>query len=190
MIKHRVCTTISSKHWELLRNYTEKFLTQQKVLEAALESLENNSKQNSALSPEEHDFLLARGALKSACIIHRDILEVLIDTADLERVIEVIINQKPGEHLIAQYCKKPLKKCNLKEILDGFIFFTRSGNITDSINYTDEGNYYILRIIHSLNIKFSKMLETLINSIFEKYGVKIENEISEKVLFIKIYKGF
>ncbi len=189
MMKNRVCTTISSKHWGLLKKHTEKFLTQQKVLEAALENLENNSKQNSALTPEEHEFLFSRGAIKSACIIHRNILEVLIDTANLKRVIEVIINQRPGEHIIAQYCKKPLKKCSLEEILDGFTFFARSSNIPDSINYTDEGNYYILRIIHSLDIKFSKMLEAFINSLFEKYGVKIENEISEKVLFIKIYKS-
>jgi hypothetical protein len=189
MSKHRINTTISTKHWEILKKHFNDFKTQQKVLEAALESLEKSSRQNSALSQEEHDFLHVKGVVKSSCIIHRDILEVLIDTANLEKVTEVIINQNLGEHLIAQYCKKPLKKCSFKEILDGFVFFTRSGNITDSINYTEEGNYYILRIVHSLNIKFSKMLETFINSLFEEYGVKNESEISEKVIFIKIYKN-
>lgn len=188
-MKNRVCTTISAKHWELLKKHSEKFLTQQKVLEAALESLENNSKQNSALSPADQYWLYAGGEMKAACLVHRDILEVLIDTANLEKIIQVIINQKPGEHLIARYYQKPLKKCSLKEVIDGFIFFIKVGNIPDIVNCTDEGNCYILKIVHSLNIKFSKMLETLINSVFEEYGVKIESEISEKVLLIKIYKN-
>ena len=50
---HRISTTISQKHWELLKKHTEKFETQQKVLEHALESLENSSKQNPELTREE-----------------------------------------------------------------------------------------------------------------------------------------
>lgn len=57
------------------------------------------------------------------------------------------------------------------------------------INCTDKGEHYFLKIIHNLNIKFSKSLEDLINSVFEDYGVRTEKEISEKVLFIKIYKN-
>jgi hypothetical protein len=193
MIKNRVCTTISAKHWGLLMKYREKFLTQQKVLEAALESLENNSKQsnqNSALSSEEHDFLLARGAMKSACIIHRDIVKALIDTSDIERIGEIINNQNPMEHLIAHYYQKPLQKCNLKEVLDGIIFFTRSGNVSDIINYTDEGNYYFLKIIHSLNHNCSKIFKIIIENILKTYGAKTETETSEKTVFIKIYKNF
>jgi len=187
--KHRINTTISAKHWEILKKHTENFETQQKVLEAALENLEKRSKQEHILSPEDQYWISAGGEMKSACLVHRDIFEVLIDTANLERIIEVINNQKPTEHLIARYYQKPLKKCSLKEVIDGLIFFIKVGNIPDVINCTDEGNYYILKVVHSLNIKFSKMLETFINSLFEAYGIKIENEISEKVLFIKIYKN-
>ncbi len=40
--KHRVNTTISEKHWEILKKHTGKFETQQKVLESALQSFEEN----------------------------------------------------------------------------------------------------------------------------------------------------
>jgi hypothetical protein len=47
---HRISTTISQKHWELLKKHAEKFETQQKALELALESLENSSKQSPELT--------------------------------------------------------------------------------------------------------------------------------------------
>jgi len=51
---HRISTTISQKHWELLKKQSEKFETQQKTIEFALESLENSSKQSPALTLEEN----------------------------------------------------------------------------------------------------------------------------------------
>ncbi len=41
---------------------------------------------------------------------------------------------------MAQYYQRPLKKCGLKEVIDGLVFFIKEGNIPDTINYTDEGN--------------------------------------------------
>lgn len=49
MSKRRVSTTISIKHWELLKKYTEKYETQQKVLELALESLEKEKEKQSSV---------------------------------------------------------------------------------------------------------------------------------------------
>lgn len=193
MNKHRINTTVSAKHWEILKKHTENFETQQKVLEAALERLENGSEQNCPLRqvcpfPQQgHDGISE--ALKSSCIIHKDFLKAFIEASDLELFRGLISNYKPIEHLIAHYYQKPLQKCNLKEILDGLIFFIMKGNVTDSINYLDEGNqYYILKAVHSLNIKCSKVLKFIIEDIFEEYGVKTETEISEKSLFMKIYK--
>lgn len=65
---HRISTTISQKHWELLKKYAEKFETQQKALEHALESLENSSKQNPALTEEEN--LWMRSA-PVACLVQK-----------------------------------------------------------------------------------------------------------------------
>lgn len=192
MNKHRINTTISAKHWEILKKHTENFETQQKVLEAALERLENGSKQNCALKQscpffqEGHDGLLE--AKKAACIVHKDIMRALIETSDSERFNEAICNYKPFEHLIAHYYQKPFQKCSLKEILDGLIFFNMTGNLVDTIKYTDEGDHYILQVVHSLSYNCSTMLKFIIESVIEAYGVKTESEISEKVIYIKIYK--
>ncbi len=53
MEKHRINTTISAKHWEILKKHAAKNESQQKTLELALESLEDKSKQNSILSSHE-----------------------------------------------------------------------------------------------------------------------------------------
>ncbi len=190
MNKHRVNTTISSKHWEILKKHIEKFETQQKVLEVALECLENNSKQNPMISTEELNFLQAKGAMKSACIVHRDILRLLIDSLDLEKIRVGVYTQNTMEYLITHYYQKPLQKCSLKEILNGLVFFIRSGNIPESVNYTEEENYYILRIIHDLNHNCSKIFKFIIEDFFETYGAKTDIETSEKTVFIKIYKNF
>jgi hypothetical protein len=89
MNKRRVCTTISAKHWELLKKYTAKYETQQKVLELALESLENNSKHITALSQEEEHWMrIGREAKSVACLIQKDGLKELLKTADIERIKE------------------------------------------------------------------------------------------------------
>lgn len=188
MNKRRVNTTISEKHWEILQKHTDKFETQQKVLESALESLEKSLKQEHILSSGDQSWMFAGEDMSSSCMVHRDIFRVLIETADIERIKEVIYKQKPGEYLIARYYQKPLRKCSLKEVIDGLMFFIKAGNIPDTINCTDEGKHYFLKIVHGLNIKFSRSVEDMINCVLEDYGVRTENEISEKVLFIKIYK--
>jgi len=46
-----------------LKKQSEKFLTQQKVLEAALECLENSSKHDPELCPEDQYWLYAGGEM-------------------------------------------------------------------------------------------------------------------------------
>jgi hypothetical protein len=67
---HRISTTISQKNWELLKKHTKKFETQQKVLELALEGLENSSKQNVTLTEEEKLWMRLKWA-KSVCILEK-----------------------------------------------------------------------------------------------------------------------
>lgn len=189
MSKRRVCTTISAKHWDLLKKYTEKFETQQKALEFALESLENDMKRSSAQFTDEQIWLLTGKGTESACVLHRDAFKVLMEGADVKRVIKIVTTQKTAEHMIAWYYQKPLKKCSLKEVLDGVIFFLKAAKIADTVNYVDSGNYCILKMIHGLDIRTSKMFNMFIESLFEAYGLKTESEISEKSLFMKIYKN-
>lgn len=189
MNKHRVSTTISEKHWGLLKKHSAKLDTQQKALECALESLENDSKRMPVLSPEDQLWMRTGKEMKAVCIIHRDILKALMETANVERVGEVITSLKPAEYLMTWFYQKPLKNCSLREVLEGLLFFIKTGNMIDIINYTDDGNYYTLKIIHSFNVNNSKLFKILIQSLFDAYGARTESEISDSSLFMRIYKN-
>ncbi len=189
MIKHRVCTTISEKHWKILEKHTEKFETQQKVLEFALESLENNSKHSTALSQEEEHWMRIGREVKSvACLIQKDGLKELLKTADIEGIKELATRQKPIEASIEYFGQKHLQECSLKEVIDGAVMCAKISNWFDAIDYTDEDDHYTLIITHSMGINNSKISQILFESVFKTYGVKTESKISERSLFVKVFK--
>ncbi len=193
MAKHRVCTTISKKHWELLKKHTAKFVTQQKALEAALESLENNSNRNHKLSPEEKLWMrIGKDLRQNLCLVHKEIIKVLMRTADFEQLNKVVIGLKLSEYQIAFYRQKPLKECSLDEVMDGIVYTLKIVNLFDAINYTDVGSYYSLGLIHTLgtgNTDATMSFKLIIQDFFQTYGVKTESRISENSLFMKIYKN-
>ncbi len=189
MKKHRVSTTISAKHWELLRKYTGKLETQQKALEAALECMDNNSKQIRTLSPEDELLLHGIRDLKITIPVHKDLFRLLMKYTDIERIEDEVKILNPGKYYTTWYFQKPLKKCYLEEILDSMIFFFKSGNVADSVNYINEGDHYSLRIIHSLEMNYSKLFNTMIESLFDEYGARTESEIADNSIFINIYKN-
>ncbi len=188
MSKYRVCTTISAKHWELLKKYKAKFETQQRTLEVALETLENDPKNGLKVSQKElfWQCILQHNAI---CHIHKDVIFEMIRTADLENIKKILATKKIAEYLLTMYYQKPLNKCSLIEVLDGIILVFKAGNVTDTMRYTDEIDWYVLKIVHSLNENCSKMFVVLIESVFKAYGLKTESEVSEKSLFIKVYKN-
>lgn len=186
-MNRRLSTTISPKHWELLKKHIEKYETQQKVLEAALESLENN-RHNSVLSIEEERWMRVYREVKTVVITHKDILESLVETADIQKVIDVINNHKMTEFMMSWLYMKPLYSCTIIEILDGILFFLRTGNMNDMSCYSDDGDHYTLKLVHNLNLNNSKIFKAMIESTFKAYGSRTESEISDKSLFVKVYK--
>lgn len=189
IMKHRLSTTISAKHWELLKKYTAEFETQQKALEFALENLENDPKQGEKLSPEMHLWMRIGRDMAPISLLHRNCLEALFATADIEKLEKITTVLKPGEYLVVWYYQKPLKNCSLKEVIDGIIFTMKRGNLFDTINYTEDGNCYSMKITHSLTIKGSRWFRIMFEDLFKAYGVKTESELSETGVFIKIFKN-
>lgn len=193
LMKNRVCTTISAKHWELLKKHSEKFLTQQKVLEAALERLENGSEQNPLLSSEQKFWMrIAMDIKPNLCIIHKDLLKELIKATGFERIGNIEHSMGLTEYQVIAYCQKPLKECSSKEIMEGIVNTFRIINIMDAINYVDCGNYYSLNVIHTLSMgsmDASMSFKSSFERLFKTYGVKTESTISENSLFMKIYKN-
>jgi len=172
----------------LLKKHTEKFETQQKVLELALESLENSSKQSSALTEEERIWLTQR-SMKTICSSLKDSIKVILETVNIEMFNEYLNKYKPLEYTMEYYFQKPLKEISLKELLDGVVITGVMSNWFDTIDYTDDDNHYTMLITHSLGLNSSKINKMGIESMFETYGVRVESTISEKTIFMKIYKN-
>lgn len=186
--KHRISTTISRKHWELLMKNVEKFETQQKVLELALENLENSSKYSPQLT-EEEKLCMRLIQAKLPCLIERDCLKMLLETVDIELYRAFVARQKPIEYVLEQHFQKPLKECSLKEIIDGLVINCRISNWFDTVDYADDGSHYVLKITHRLGLNASKIMEMLIGSVFKTYGVRNESTISAGAIFIKAFKN-
>lgn len=187
MHKRRLNTTISQKHWEILNKNVQKCGTQSKVLEAALEALETGE---ARLSREDLLWTRMGRELKSLiAILHKDLFLELIRTADFERFMEIVTKLKLSEYQVAWYYQKPLKECSLKEVVDGIILTSKVGNWLDSINCTDEGEYYSLKVTHSGGSEnYSRIFKIFFENLFRAYGARTESEISDYSLFMKVFK--
>lgn len=188
MKAHRISTTISQRHWELLKKYSEKFETQQKTLELALDNLENSSKKGPALTLEEKYWMLIKRA-KSAVIIEKNAFKFLIETTDVELLSELFSRDKTIEYTIELYFQKPLEECSLKEVIDGLVINLKITNWFDTVDYINNGDDYKLIMTHTFGFIFSKLIRTSIENMFETYGVKADSIVSVKTIFMRISKN-
>jgi len=188
MKKYHVHTTLSPKHHALLKKYTERNETQQKALELALETLDNSPNHDPSLSREEKLWMDLSHA-ESNCLIQKDCMKMLMETVDMELFRKYIAEQKPIQFAIEYYNQKPFTESSLNEIIDGFVNSAMLSHWFDTVDYTDNGDYYLMKITHSLGLNNSKMMEISNESVFTTYGVKTESNISEKTIFLKIYKN-
>ena len=153
-----------------------------------MECLENSSKQRLALT-EEEKFWMHMASVKATCIVQKDFLKMLMETADIELHKEYVTRHKPIEYAIEYYLQKPLKECSLNEVINGLVVSARMSHWFDTVDYMDDGGYYTLRITHSLGINNSKIVQICHDSVFKTYGAKTESVISEKTMFTKIFKN-
>ena len=185
MKKYRVNTTISKKHHAILKKYTEKYGTQQSVLELALENDSNKSK---GLSKEEQVWMRMYQIKDMLCVLPKDYTVTLFETADLDKIQDYVKNDIPVEFAIEWYYNKPLKECTLKEIIKGVVLNIKMQSTVDTINYTDGGDHYYINMTHGLGIKGAKSLVIMNESVFNSYGVEFESDYSKRSVFFKVYK--
>ncbi len=189
MKNSRISTTVSSKHWALLNKYAEKYGTQQKALEIALDGLENNnSKPVVTLSPVEEIWMRIGKELNLVCLVQKECLNVILETVDMERIEAYVNEQKPFEYVLEFFYQKPLKDCNLKEIIDGIVINAKICHWFETVNYTDNGDYYTLNGTHDMGLNCSRINLLFVESLLKTYGARIESTISERTMFIKVYK--
>jgi hypothetical protein len=190
MKKYHIHTTISEKHMALLNRLTEKYETQQKALEKALESLESNPQADAPQSIEDRIWAQSGKDFKKVIVImHRDSYKNLLDYADIEQFIGYMSKDIPMKSFIEYVSGKPLREMTLKELLDAVTVKVKIQNTADMINYTDDGDHYTLVITHGLGLNHSKVLKVGKESLFNSYGARTESEVTEKSVFVKIYKN-
>jgi hypothetical protein len=190
MKKHRICTTVSEKHWNLLKKNAEKFETQQNAIEHALESLEYGSKHSHLQAPEDKIWAqMGADFRKVVVIMQKDSYRFLLDNCDMDRFIDYMAAKRPMEFAIEYVYGKTLQELSLKELIEALIMKVKIQNSADMISYTDDGDHYSLQISHSLGLNHSRVLQVGKESTFKQYGVKTESFITDKSVFVKIYKN-
>jgi hypothetical protein len=157
MEKHRVNTTISATHWEILKKHAAKYESQQRTIEIALENLENTELFWQKLSLQEQYWLRSE-KLNVICLIHRDIFYELFRTADYEQLNELLEKQSMVEYMLIIYYNKPLTECSFKEVIDGIVAINNATKSFDSTNYIENEIYYTIKITHSArNLNYSNL---------------------------------
>jgi hypothetical protein len=183
----RISTTISQKHAAMLKKHTEQYGSQQCALEHALESLDNGSNQNSELSIEQQ-FILQTWADKVSCVSNIECFKWLMETADLDQYKIRFDDVNPMVYTLEYIYQKSFKEFSLKEIIEGIDAALKISNWFDTLIHTDDGDYYMLKIYHSIGMKGSKLILMLIEGAIKAYDTDYESTVSEKSVFIKIYK--
>lgn len=174
------------RHEGILKKLVERHETQQKVIELALESL-NNPGKGRRLTPDEEVWLHIYHS-KSSCVIQKDRLRILLETADIDRLVEYTAHQMPLQYVTEFHCQKPLTECSLKEILEAQEINLRVCKQFDTVSYSDDGDHFTLKISHDMGLINSQMLQLFLESLFNSCGVRNEYQISERSIFVKVYK--
>lgn len=189
MKKRRINTTISQEHYKLLKKHVGEHGTQQKVLETAIECLENNSNHYPPLSIEEEIWMRVGREIKDLIVIfNKNTGRMLLETADMERFREYINEQKPLEFTSEWYYNKPLKELSLQELVDGILLGVNILGPKDTINHIENDDYHTIIITNNLGINMAKIMAMEFESLFKSCDIKSEIHFSKRAVFLKIFK--
>lgn len=189
MKNHRISTTISEKHWVLLHKLVEKFQTQQKTLEIALENLENDSKHSTETSTREDKAWMQIKKQNTVCVIDKNAFQLLIQNANCEPLYEYFIRNKLLESRIELLFKKPIKELNLEELIVGIVSAGKLINWIDTVEYTENDMHYSIVMSHSLGPEISKMISDSYRNMFNTNGIRAEITSSTKNIFLDVFKN-
>ncbi len=188
MNKRRISTNISQKHWELLLEYVDKLGTQERVLELALESLRDSSKQNRASLTREEIAWMKLKKEKRVCVVDKSAFKLLIQKANIESFYEYFIQNKLIESRIELLFQKPIKELNLEELVIGIVSASKLTNWIDTVEYTDNDTHHSVLMSHSLGSEISKVISDSYRNMFNSKSNMVEIAYSTNNIFIKIFK--
>lgn len=185
MKNQRINTTLSEKHYAILKKHTKMYGTQRSVLEHALEK---SLKTCHDLSQEE-EIWMQMYQIKDLYMIHaKDHLKLLFNTAKIDKIQEYIKKDSPVKFIIEWYYNKPFQDFRLSELIGGIIFNIKVFGFAENINLKDSDDHYTMNIFHELGLNGSKIILYMNENVLEEYGAKFESECSIKNVFFKIYK--
>lgn len=185
----RISTTISPKHFALLKKHAKVHGTQQKVIELALEKFEKNALQDPVLSPEEL-FILQTWRDKLSCMVYKELFINLLKTVDLKQNEEWYkANRMCMAFALEFFYQRPFRELSLREILDGLVSLARISNMFNQYIYSDDGDHFTVKVYHEYGLHGSRYLLLMFENIFNFSGVAYKSSISEKSLFVKVYKN-
>jgi hypothetical protein len=187
MKKHRVNTTISQEHYEILKESAKEYGTQQKVLEHALDNLKKDS--TDKLSPQLELWMRIGKEIRNTIIfVQKDLGTLLFETIDFHRFQEYIQRGAPVKFGVEWYYNKPLEQCTLPEIVKYIMVLLDIQGGADTISCTENDELYQINYTHNMKINTSRVIKIMIESLLESYGAKYETDYSQRNVFFKIYK--
>jgi hypothetical protein len=186
--RQRIYTTISKKHYSILKKYEEKYRTQAKTLELALELLNGKP----LLSEEEQIWRIVYKTPR-AVTINRDLLI---------RLFEVFLERNGGEQELRDLCTKsgylctlflsilgkPVDQANLREAVDALYMLYNFSHFFERVSLREQDNFYELTLTHPGNKFYSMAFKIFTEIILKDLNLKIESRIEEHYLILKIYK--
>lgn len=57
------------------------------------------------------------------------------------------------------------------------------------IDHSDDGDYYTIKLYHSFGMNNSLISQLMCENAFKTYGYRYEASISDRYIFIKVYKN-
>lgn len=177
----RLNTTISSKHYEILKKYENKYKSQRRVIEAALELLEKQS--TPELNSRDELWGRMRKELDVACFSRRA-TELVIAGKNEEAIRN---NHLP--FYLEWYYQKPLNQLNLDQITCALKDILEASNIFKNITMQrlEQNTIRMIGYI-GMNIETSEFYAKYITYFLEKMcNCKVSTSISQTGITLDIF---
>ena len=185
MKDQRINTTLSEKHYSILKKHVKKYGTQRSVLEHALEK---SSKNHYILSKEEEIWMQMFQIKDLHMIYAKDYTKLLFNTAQMDKIQEYLKKDVPVKFFVEWLYDKPFQEFKLSELIKGIILNIEMYGLAENIDLEDSDDSYIVNIFHELGINGSKIILYMNEGVLKDFGVNFESEYSIKNVFFKIYK--
>ncbi len=182
MKKRRISTTISKKHWAILKEKLEKYGSQQKVLEAALDVLDGEGT-ISKLNPIQRQRMEVLDFPSLAMFPRRTIkhtLEGHWNRIAEEKVYELGLLVTTGRHV---------DDMGFLELLESFCDLLRTLNFFEDVQIEDKGGTCTIKLLHSEGKVYSDHFAYLNEEFFKEQGMECKTVIADNYIMHTLSPG-